>query len=75
MLTFKKLDAVKCIDPESKLIPILLEDGWECDEVQVELDEDELREQAKELGIKVHHKAKAETIKAKIEEALNDDSE
>lgn len=34
-----------------------------------ELDIDELRAKAKELGIKVHHKAKAETILAKIKEA------
>lgn len=30
-LEFKKGDAVKYIDPSSKLIPILLEDGWDAD--------------------------------------------
>lgn len=28
MLTFKKGEDTKLIDPESKLIPRLLEDGW-----------------------------------------------
>lgn len=31
MITFKKGDAVKLIDPKSSLIPFLLEDGWKED--------------------------------------------
>lgn len=77
MLIFKKDGGEKHIDEESKLIPILIEDGWKCDSIpDVASDDLEgLRKRAEELGIKVHHKAKAETIKAKIDEALNDDSE
>lgn len=72
MLTFEKDGNTKYIDENSKLIEILLKDGWSCDDVKVvEVDIKELKAKAEDLGIKVHHKAKAETIQKLIDEALN----
>ena len=70
MLEFKKNDSTKLIDEDSKLIPVLIADGWSCGDIDlgVELDIDALKEEAEELGIKVHHKAKAETIAKQIAE-------
>jgi len=66
-LTLKKGSAVKFIGKKSKLLPILKSDGWKIDGEESELDA--LREQAKELGLKPHHKAGAEKIKKMIESA------
>lgn len=66
-LVFKKDEGIKYIDPESKLIPILKADGWKCDDIPDE--REEAMKKAEDLGIKVHHKAKTETILAKIKEA------
>lgn len=70
MLTFVKGDAVKLIDPESSLIGVLKQDGWKVEGDQSVDDELEaLRTEALALGLKVHHKAGADKIKAMIEEA------
>ena len=63
MLTFVKDDQIKHVDPESTLIQRLKDAGWkqEGDE-EVEDDLEAIRAKAEALGIKVHHKAKAETI-------------
>lgn len=47
MITFKKGDAVKYIDPESKLIPILEADGWEAEKkaVRHKKEEKEVKEE------------------------------
>lgn len=66
MLTFKKGDAVKFIDPESSLIPVLKHEGWKA---EGEEDLDALRAEAEALGLKPHHKAGADKIRQMIEEA------
>jgi len=74
MLTFKKDDFVKYIDPQSDLVPLLKDAGWvvEGDEPT---EDDDLKSQAKKLGIRGAHLMKAETLEAKIKEALDDNSE
>lgn len=69
MLTFTKGDRVKYIDPNSSLIERLVADGWVTDKVEVDDEREALKEQAEALGIKVHHKAGADKIRALIEEA------
>lgn len=69
MLTFTKGESVKYIDPNSSLIERLVADGWVTDKVEVDDEREALKEQAEALGIKVHHKAGADKIRALIEEA------
>lgn len=73
MIEFTKDGNVKKIAEDSALIPLLKQDGWKAENETDVLEE--LRERARELGLKPHHKAKAETIEKMIEEAENDDSE
>jgi len=70
MLKFVKGDAVKLIDPESSLIKRLKDNGWNVEGEKDHDDElDALREEAEALGLKVHHKAGADKLKAAIAEA------
>ncbi len=73
MLTFKKADGVKYVDPNSALIPLLVEQGWVSDDApkakEVDGDLDALRAEAEALGLKVHHKTGAEKLAALIAEA------
>lgn len=78
MLTFKKDEAVKILDENSSLIPLLLAEGWAVDGLKKQekkafdvMELSELREKAEKLGLSVHHKAKASTIQKMIDEALN----
>lgn len=76
MLKFVKGDDVKFIDQDSTLIQILKDGGWVVEgEPKAEEGDDErelLKAQAEALGIKVHHKAGADKIRALIEEAHGD---
>lgn len=76
MLKFEKDGNVKLIDPNSQLIPILKEDGWIVEGGKVSDDDrlEKAKKRASELGLKVHHKAKAETIEAQIAEVENGNS-
>jgi hypothetical protein len=73
MLTFKKGDWVKFIDPSSTLISVLKAEGWKAEgEVEVAKEDsnlDALRAEAEVLGLKVHHKTGAEKLSALIAEA------
>lgn len=78
MLKFTKGDSVKFIDPESKLIPRLIADGWKSDDMDTPEEETRisLLEKAKELGLNLHHRTGIEKLKEAIEKAENDkDSE
>lgn len=72
MITLTKNGGVKVISDESSLVQRLKDDGWkiEGEEPAVDLDLLELRAVADEMGIKYHHKAKAETIAKLIEGAV-----
>lgn len=69
MITLKKDGSTKLVDEGSVLIPILKGDGWLIDGEAVTDDLETLRAKADVMGIKYHHKAKAETIAKMIEEA------
>ena len=71
MLTFRKGDAEKIIDPKSNLIDVLIEDGWSCSDKAIKKTDDReaLMEEAKALGLKPHHKAGVDKLKTMIEEA------
>lgn len=73
MVKLVKGDAVKVLDDQSSLIPVLKFEGWavEGEEKEVvKIDElDALKAEAEALGVKVHHKAGAEKIKELIAEA------
>lgn len=83
MLTFKKDDGVKYIDPISDLIPLLHDLGWKCDQIKTEseqkalkLDEDKepdervaLFKKAKMLGLKPHPRTGIKKLKSMIEKA------
>jgi len=59
MITLKKGDAVKYIDPSSTLIPVLKADGWKAESkievVQENNDLESLRAEAEALGIKADY--------------------
>jgi len=64
MITFTKDNAVKVIDDNSDLIPVLLKDGWVSDDVIHASDDLEaLKAEATELGITFHHKAGVAKLK------------
>lgn len=69
MITLYKDGGVKHLEDGSSLLPRLKEDGWKMDGEQDDLDIEALKAQADELGIKYHHKSKAETIAKLIEDA------
>lgn len=71
MITLTKNGGTKVISDESTLIQALKDDGWSIDgeDHSVDLDLIAIRTIADEMGIKYHHKAKAETIAKLIEEA------
>lgn len=52
----------------------LLAEGWKVDDGSQSLDTEALKLEAEELGIKVHHNAKPETILKKIAEAKDGNS-
>lgn len=76
MLEFKKDDKVKLIDPESNLIPLLKADGWDCGDKGKSGDDEEKRlallQEAKDLGLKPHHKLKADKLKELIATELKE---
>lgn len=68
--TFKKDEGVKYIEEGSKLIPILLDDGWSCDDIQESADKEleALKVKADKLGIKYHHASGVKKLKELIKE-------
>lgn len=74
MLKFTKGDAVKLIDPESKLIPVLKEQGWvveggKAEDTDKDSELEALKAEADAMGLKYHHKAGAEKLADLIAEA------
>ena len=69
MVTFIKGESSKNVDEGSSIIPLLIAGGWTADGYENELDRDALLAKAAAIGIKVHHKSKAETIAKIISEA------
>jgi len=69
--TFKKDGATKFVTKDNVAEELIAMD-WTCDEYgspKTNDDREALVEKAKALGLKPHHKAKAETIRKMIEEA------
>ena len=80
MLIFKKDDAVKFIDPQSTLIPILRAAGWRIKgepDLAEQVTEDQsaqdelaaLRDKARTLGLEFHPRTGDEKLKGLIAEA------
>lgn len=75
MITFKKGDSFKNVDPSSNLIERLINDGWKSDDLPKTINnraseeyKSRLIERAKELGLNPHHKAGIEKLEAMIKE-------
>lgn len=69
-ITLIKGEGRKFLDPESLLIPICLRDGWVIEgEEKEDGERDALFAEAEALGLKPHHKAGVDKLKAMIAEA------
>lgn len=71
MITLIKGENKKILDDNSGLIPLLKGDGWIVEGEEIKADDElaKVKAEAEALGLKVHHKAGIDKIKAMIEEA------